>query len=66
MRSVKLLLTVIITYIGQKIKKVYMLDIKFVIIIPSVSNEMRNRAIRGIIEVSASVINKRKNVDYGK
>ena len=66
MRSVKLLLTVIITYIGQKIKKVYMLDIKFVIIIPSVSNEMRNVAIRGIIEVSASVINKRKNVDYGK
>jgi hypothetical protein len=43
-----------------------MLDIKFVIIIPSVSNEMRNGAIRGIIEVSASVINKRKNVDYGK
>ena len=66
MRSVKLLLTVIITYIGQKIKKVYMLDIKFVIIIPSVSNEMRNGAIRGIIEVSASVINKRKNADYGK
>lgn len=51
MRSVKLLLTVIITYIGQKIKKVYMLDIKFVIIIPSVSNEMRNGAIRVIIEV---------------
>ena len=66
MRSVKLLLTVIITYIGQKIKKVYMLDIKFVIIIPCVSNEMRNGAIRGIIEVSAIVINKRKNVDYGK